>query len=259
MHRVLTRVTQVSKFNLTSSNISINYKKIALIRHGESVWNQESKFTGWTNIPLSNNGKKEAENIAWKLIENKIYPNIVFSSVLDRSVETSNIIRNIFVKNDFCDMPIHTSWRLNEKHYGTLEGIPREYIRNLYGDKFTQMMRKSFHIKPPIIKNIDENLKQPSEYSIYKNCYFNTIKNGESKENVLDRLLPFFENDILFTLSENKLPLIVTHKHSARVLMKHLLKMDEENFENYDFPDKAIVILNFDNDNNYLYHNIVKY
>ena len=256
MHRVLTRVT---RNNLTIENTKINYKKIALIRHGESIWNQDSKFTGWTNIPLSNNGKIEAENIAWALIENKIYPNIVFSSVLDRSVETSNIIRNIFEKLNLCDMPIHTSWRLNEKHYGTLEGIPREYIRNLYGDKFTQMMRKSFHIKPPIIKNLHLNFKNLSEYSIYKNCYFNTIKNGESKENVLDRLLPFFENDILFTLSENKLPLIVTHKHSARVLMKHLLKMDEEDFENYEFPDKTIVILNFDDDNNFIYYDIIKF
>lgn len=222
-------------------------KKILLIRHGESVWNQESKFTGWTNIPLSTKGRKEAENVAFTLIENNLYPNIIFSSVLDRSIDTSNIIRNHMVKN-ILDVPIHTSWRLNEKHYGTLEGIPREYIRNLYGDKFTQLMRKSFHMKPPIIK-----VGTPyTSYPIYKNCYFKKIMNGESKENVLDRLLPYFENDILFTLSENKLPLIVTHKHCARVLMKHLLEMNEEEFENYEFPNKKIVVLEFNNENNYL-------
>ena len=242
---------------LTLSTVSFNplkplkpfkpLKKILLIRHGESVWNQESKFTGWTNIPLSTKGRKEAENVAFTLIENNLYPNIIFSSVLDRSIETSNIIRNNMVKN-IIDVPIHTSWRLNEKHYGTLEGIPREYIRNLYGDKFTQLMRKSFHMKPTIIKAGTPYISYP----IYKNCYFKKIMNGESKENVLDRLLPYFENDILFTLGENKLPLIVTHKHSARVLMKHLLEMNEEEFENYEFPNKKIVVLEFDNDNNYV-------
>jgi 2,3-bisphosphoglycerate-dependent phosphoglycerate mutase len=236
-------------------NLKVNYKKVLLIRHGESIWNQESKFTGWTNIPLTDNGRKEAENIAFTLIKNDLSPNIVFSSVLDRSIETSNIVRSNLIKNTSIDIPIHTSWRLNEKHYGTLEGVPREFIRNLYGDKFTQLMRKSFNMKPPILQNY-ENMK---EYPVYKNCYFKKIKNGESKENVLERLLPYFENDILFTLSENKLPLIVTHKHCARVLMKHLLKMNEEDFEYYEIPNKGIIVLEFDDDNNYLNNSIIRY
>jgi 2,3-bisphosphoglycerate-dependent phosphoglycerate mutase len=232
-------------------------KKIVLVRHGESIWNQESKFTGWTNIPLTENGKKEAENIALKLIENKIYPTILFSSVLNRSIETSNIIRNKLIESkryDSSDFQIHTSWRLNEKHYGTLEGIPRKYIRNVYGDIFTKMMRKSFSMKPPIVKNHNFN----NEYPIYRNCYFEKIKNGESKENVLDRLLPYFENDIMYTLSENKLPLIVTHKHTARVLMKHLLKLNDEEFENYEIPNKGIVVLYFDSNNNYITSKLIK-
>jgi len=253
--------TQMLKLNITprsflktrlSSNYSRPLHKIVLIRHGESIWNQESKFTGWTNIPLSMKGKKEAENIAFELIEHNLFPDIIFTSVLDRSIETSNIIRNNIVKKTI-DVPIHTSWRLNEKHYGTLEGIPREYIKKLYGDKFTQLMRKSFHMKPPIVKGC-ENI---SEYPIYKNCYFKKIMNGESKENVLDRMLPYFENDILFTLSENKMPLIVTHKHCARVLMKHLQQMNEEEFENYEFPDKKIVVLEFDNEINYISNYVI--
>jgi 2,3-bisphosphoglycerate-dependent phosphoglycerate mutase len=230
-------------------------KKVLIARHGESIWNKDSKFTGWTNIPLTNNGRKDAENIGLSLIKNKIYPNILFSSVLERSVETSNIIRDVLIKNTSVDIPVHTSWRLNEKHYGTLEGVPREYIRNLYGEKFTQLMCKSFNMKPPILKDYENN----KDYPIYKNCYFKTIKNGESKENVLYRLLPYFENDILFTLSENKIPLIITHKHTVRVLMKHLLKINEEDFENYDMPNKSILVLSFDNDNNYLNNTIIKY
>jgi 2,3-bisphosphoglycerate-dependent phosphoglycerate mutase len=234
-------------------------KKVILVRHGESVWNQESKFTGWTNIPLTNYGKMEAENIARKLIANKIYPTILFSSVLQRAIETSNIIKNKLMDSKAVDyesneIPIYTSWRLNEKHYGTLEGIPRQYIRDVYGEKFTQMMRRNFNMKPPIVKGYNYN----NEYSIYRNCYFEKIKNGESKENVLDRLLPYFENDIMYTLSENKLPLIVTHKHTVRVLMKYLLKMNDEDFENYDIPSKGIIVVYFDENNNYMNSEIIK-
>ena len=234
-------------------------KKIVLVRHGESIWNQESKFTGWTNIPLTENGRKEAEKIAKTLIQHNIYPTILFSSVLQRSIETSNIIRTTLIEQtnqslrNINDLPIYTSWRLNEKHYGTLEGIPREYIRDLYGEKFTQMMRKNFNMKPPIIKDYYNKM----EYPIYRNCYFEKIKNGESKENVLERLLPYFENDIMYTLSENKLPLIVTHKHTARVLMKHLLKLNDENFENYEIPNQGFIVIDFNDNYEYLNSTII--
>ena len=201
-------------------------RRIVLVRHGESIWNQDSKFTGWTNIPLTNHGRKEATQMALAMIKQNIYPNVIFSSVLQRCIETSQLIQK-----EYRYMPIHTSWRLNEKHYGTLEGVPRQHIRDIYGDKFTTMMRTNYTMKPPLIK-----------YSTYKNCYFQTIQSGESKENVLQRLLPYYENDILSTLSENQTPLIVTHKHTARVLMKHVLKMDEELFEEYELPRKIIVL-----------------
>jgi len=207
-------------------------RRILLLRHGESIWNQDSKFTGWTNIPLTNHGRSEATRMALAMIKQNIYPNVIFSSVLQRCIETSQLIQK-----EYRYMPIHTSWRLNEKHYGTLEGVPRQYIRDIYGDKFTTMMRSNYTMKPPLIKYSTEN-----KYPTYKNCYFQSIQSGESKENVLQRLLPYYENDILSTLSENQTPLIVTHKHTARVLMKHVLKMKEEEFEEYELPKKIIVL-----------------
>ena len=211
-------------------------RRIIIARHGESIWNQDSKFTGWTNIPLTDKGRLEAKKMANVL---KPYnPTIIFTSVLQRSIETSTIIQKNLISDN--DIPIHTSWRLNEKHYGTLEGIPRKYIRDVYGDVFTQMMRSNFTMKPPVLKNIA--LEKVSNYPVYRNCYLDSIKNGESKENVLTRLLPYYENDILYTLSEGHTPLILTHKHTARVLMKHLLQMNEEVFENYELPNKILVI-----------------
>ena len=208
-------------------------RRIILARHGESIWNQDSKFTGWTNIPLTKKGKHEASLMAKALIRQNIYPNVIFTSVLQRCIETSQLIHKEYGR----DIPIHTSWRLNEKHYGTLEGVPRQHIRDLYGEKFTEVMRSNYTMKPPIVHFPTEN-----KYPTYKNCYFNTIQTGESKENVLQRLLPYYENDILSAFQENQTPLIVTHKHTARVLMKHVLKMSEEAFEHYELPKKIIVL-----------------
>jgi 2,3-bisphosphoglycerate-dependent phosphoglycerate mutase len=243
--------------SLSLTNIVFK-KRFFIVRHGESIWNQDSKFTGWTNIPLTENGKKEASNVADVLKKNNLIPTIIFSSVLNRAIDTSNIIKKELNKN----IEIHTSWRLNEKHYGTLEGIPRNYIRDVYGDKFTKMMRSNFSMKPPILKNYDtnnSNTNNSNVYSIYKNCYLNKVKNGESKENVLERLLPYYENDILYTISENNTPLIVTHKHCARVLMKYLLKINDEEFENYELPNKKIIMVDLDDNLNYKTHSEISY
>ena len=170
-----------------------NLNKVYIVRHGQSIWTHDSKFTGWTDIPLTEKGKTEAKYIAGKLIEKGIFPNIFFSSVLDRAIQTTNIIKKeLKESNSSLITTTYTSWRLNEKHYGTLEGIPRKYIRNEYGSKFTAMMRNNFYMKPPVIYNTPYN---NNTYPIYKNCYYESMKNGESKENVLTRLLPYFQND----------------------------------------------------------------
>lgn len=232
-------------------------KKILIVRHGQSIWNHDSKFTGWTNIPLTQKGKDEAYLIGRALVSNNLQPNIIFSSVLNRAIETSKIIKKELIYNG---IDIHTSWRLNEKHYGMLEGVPRQFIRDIYGEKFTKIMRGNFNMKPPILDEQDMNkIEQCTDYKVYRNCYFEKIKNGESKENVLNRLLPYFENDICYTFNENKFPLIVTHKHCARVLMKHLLKMDDDKFEKYDIPSKKILYLELKDDLSYKSHSYIPY
>ena len=232
-------------------------KRFLLIRHGQSIWNHDSKFTGWTNIPLTQKGKDEAVKIAKTLQDNYLRPNIIFSSVLNRALDTSNIIKNEFKNNS--NIEIHTSWRLNEKHYGHLEGVPRQFIRNIYGDKFTSMMRGNFSMKPPVLDQDDIQKIEKNTYQVYKNCYFEKIKNGESKENVLDRLLPYYQNDICYTFQENKFPLIVTHKHCARVLMKHLLNINDEDFEYFELPSKKIILVELYNDLKYKHHELLSY
>jgi 2,3-bisphosphoglycerate-dependent phosphoglycerate mutase len=229
--------------------------RFLIIRHGESIWNKDSKFTGWTDIPLTNNGRKEAGLIAKTLIKYNMIPNLIFTSVLDRAIETSNIIKNDLDNINKTNVPIYNTWRLNERHYGTLEGIPRQYIRNMFGKTYTKLIRCNFNIKPPIICDYNYN----NDYKVYRNCYFKKIKYGESKENVLDRMLPYYENDILYTIDEGKFPLIITHKHTARVLMKHLLKIKDEEFEEYELPEKKIIMVNLKDDLSYDNHDEIDY
>lgn len=243
-----------------------NTKRILVVRHGQSIWNHDSKFTGWTNIPLTEKGKEEAKQIAKSLLANYYRPNIIFSSVLDRAIQTSNIIKK---ELNYKNIHIHTSWRLNEKHYGMLEGIPRQNIRNIFGTKFTEIMRGNFTMKPPILNETEQekiilntNISTSSlqtKYPIYRNCYFEKIKYGESKEELLNRLLPYFENDICYTFNEHKFPLIVTHKHCARVLMKHLLNIDDYKFEKFDIPSKKIIYIELNDDLTYKMHNYLSY
>ena len=226
--------------------------KVLLIRHGQSIWNHSSKFTGWTDIPLTDIGRKEAHNISYRLKHLQLIPENIYSSVLDRCIETTNIIKN----NTNNNSNIYTSWRLNEKHYGTLEGIRRSYIRDEYGDKFTEMMRNNFYMKPPVLGKLPE--VEP-KYPIFKNCYYNAIKHGESKENLLNRLLPYFENDVLYSINQKKLPLVITHKHCIRVLMKYYLNMDDNAFEKFTIPHKHIILMFFDELYDFKGYEYIKY
>jgi len=227
--------------------------RVFVVRHGESIWNHDSKFTGWTDIPLTQKGKKEAIQIANVLHHLDLKPDIYFSSVLNRSIKTANIIKNKLNN----DSTIITSWRLNEKHYGRLEGIQRKYIREKYGIHFTNKLRNNYYIKPPII---DINNVFLTKYPIFQNYYYHTIKEGESKENVLERFLPYFQNDILYSLTENKQPIVVTHKHCLRVLLKYYLKLSNKEFDNFSLPNNSILVMNFNKENKkYISHYFIKY
>lgn len=233
-----------------------NKKTVIVVRHGKSIWNRQEKFTGWTDIPLDHYGYIEARKIGEKLKELNLIPGIVFTSALKRSIETANNINKVLQKNN---LQIHISWRLNEKHYGTLEGVPRNDIEKLFGNDFLRIMRSNFRMKPPILSDSYINTEQHN-FKTYKNCYFEQIKLGESKEDVLNRFLPYYQNDILYYLKEeNKIPLIVTHKHTARVLMKHLIKIPDIEFDNFKLPDQSLIVIKLNDNYEYKSHENIKY
>ena len=229
-----------------------------MVRHGQSIWNHDSKFTGWTDIPLTKKGLDEAKQISKFLIQNKIQPNVYFTSVLKRCINTTHVIRDLVDSKFKTKSDIYTSWRLNEKHYGCLEGVPRDEIRGSFGKKFTSMMRNNFYMKPPVIEE-NELPKKCNQYPIFRNCYYESIKYGESKENVLSRLLPYYENDILYSFQLNQIPMIVTHKHCVRVLMKHLLKISDQDFENFTIPSDHLVEIDIDDNRNLVDYKYIRY
>jgi 2,3-bisphosphoglycerate-dependent phosphoglycerate mutase len=242
---------------VVSSPFKKNVKyQFYLVRHGESIWNKSSRFTGWTNIPLTSNGKEEAANMGYIMKDKlRLIPDIIYSSVLKRSLDTSSIIKDKVKTSTINEIDIHTTWRLNEKHYGRLEGACRQDFRDLFGDKFTNIIRSDFNSKPPLTNELD----RLTNFPVYRNCYIEKLKDGESKEDVLNRLLPYYENDILYSFNHYSLPLIVTHKHCARVLMKYLLEMSDEEFLHYRLPEKTLLLIGLNKDFKYETHFEYKY
>ena len=231
------------------------YRRLLIVRHGQSIWNMDSKFTGWTNIPLTEKGEKEASNIASVLHKYQIFPNVIFTSSLDRAIKTSNIIKKQLY--DY-DVPTLASWRLNEKHYGNLEGVEREFIREAFGVEYTKKMRSNYTMLPPSIREIPSNMK--NNYKVYKNQYYDTIADsGESKKHVYERVVPYYKNYIEPCIIKNDSPIIVTHKHTARVLMKYLKNIDDETFENYNIPSNKIISIIFDENMNLSSENFFSY
>ena len=227
------------------NNLTKRYRFI-LVRHGQSIWNRDNKFTGWTDIPLTLKGKKDALDIAWSLRTNNIYPTHIYTSELKRSVMTSNIIRQVYMP---IHIPLSTTWRLNEKFYGTLEGVSREYIKERYGREFTRRMRTEYNMPLPVLEE-----SQQADVAIYRSnyenseeqkAYFEMIRFGETKMQLYQRTIPYWIKHIHPNYDKpHYLPLIITHKHTARVIMKHIIGMSDETFAEYDLPKDTVLDIN---------------
>jgi len=227
-----------------------NNKKYSflLIKHSKQIFNYENRFIGWYNVPITQYCIDNSYKIGNKLIEHNLLPNIIYCSDLNRTIYSSYVIRNKLKKN----IPIIKSWKLNEKYYGELEGVPKKYVQKIYGDNSLKNLESDYITKLPKIKDF----LYYNNYSYYENSYVN---DRESNKNIQDRLLPYYKNDILDTIKENKLPLIFTHKYTARVFMKYLLNLNDDDFLNYNYPNNKILLINLDNKFKYIDHNEIEY
>ena len=210
-------------------------KKLILIRHGESLWNYQKKYTGWANINLTKKGKEEAEEAGRILYRNNIIPTVSYTSILNRSIDTNNIILNtlnIYDRKSAINIPIIKSWRLNEKHYGNLTGRLRPVGYKWIGNYFDT---------PPISDSLN-NLQMVTHDS-YNPIY------GESYYMTYLRVYPKL-NLIMNSMTHNNIPLICAHKNSLRVIIQHIEKIDIDKIDTIDVPNAIPIVYKFDNDFN---------
>ncbi|CAL4042790.1 2,3-bisphosphoglycerate-dependent phosphoglycerate mutase [Buchnera aphidicola (Takecallis arundicolens)] len=216
--------------------------QLVLIRHGESTWNKLNQFTGWTDVNLSNQGKKEAK-LAGKLLKDKNFIfDLCYTSVLKRAIHTLWLI---LFELEQVWLPIKKTWRLNERHYGDLQGLNKESIILKYGSDQVKKWRRSFTEIPPKIEKNKHSFTYHDRR--YENLQKINIPTAESLELTLIRLIPFWEEYIFPNIKNGKKILIVAHGNSLRALVKYLSNLNNEEVCNLHIPTGVPMIYDFHN------------
>ena len=215
--------------------------KLVLLRHGESKWNLENKFTGWTDVDLTEKGKAEAKN-AGELINNEnINIDLVFTSVLKRAINTMNICLSNMDDNN---PEIFQDWRLNERHYGSLQGLNKSETAEKYGDDQVLIWRRSYDIKPPELDQNDD--RHPRFDKKYENLDPNSLPSSECLKDTVERFLPYWEETISPNVKNGKKVMIVAHGNSLRALVKHLDKISDDKILGLNIPTGTPLVYELD-------------
>ena len=219
--------------------------KLVLLRHGESKWNLENKFTGWTDVELTEKGEAEAKN-AGELINNEnINIDLVFTSVLKRAINTMNICLS---NMDHNNPQIFQDWRLNERHYGSLQGLNKSETAEKYGDDQVLIWRRSYDIKPPELDQDDD--RHPRFDKKYENLDSNSLPSSECLKDTVERFLPYWEETISPNVKNGKKVMIVAHGNSLRALVKHLDKISDDKILGLNIPTGTPLVYELDEDLN---------
>ncbi len=217
--------------------------KLVLVRHGHSLWNQENRFTGWKDVDLAEQGREEARRAGELLKEAGFEFDIAYTSVLKRAIRTLWSIQDVM---DRMWVPVIRSWRLNERHYGALQGLNKAETAAKYGDEQVLIWRRSYDIPPPPMERDDEryagNLPQ------YKNLDPSEIPLSESLKTTLERVLPYWEAEIKPQVQAGKQVLIVAHGNSLRALIKHLSNVSEDDIVKLNVPTGIPLVYELDDD-----------
>ena len=216
--------------------------KLVLVRHGESVWNKKNLFTGWTDVDLSFKGIHEAQEAGRLLKNKKLDFQIAFTSVLKRAVHTLEYI----LKETNESVPVVKAYELNERHYGALQGLNKEAMALKYGEEQVQLWRRSFATRPPMLTEMDE--RNPQKDPLYKDVPKEKLPLGESLEDTIKRVVPFYEKEIVPHLKNNENVLVVAHGNSLRALVKYLENISDEDIAGLEIPLGIPWIYDIDNE-----------
>ena len=205
--------------------------KLVIVRHGQSIWNLENKFTGWTDVDLSENGIKEAKE-AGKILKSKNYKfDIAYTSLLKRAQDT---LKYILEELDETNIEIKKSYKLNERHYGALQGLNKDETRKKYGDEQVKLWRRSMFIKPPALSLDDE--RYPGNDIKYKDLNKEELPTTENLQDTINRVIDYWNSDIKKDLLNNRNVIIVAHGNSLRGLIKYLDNVSDEEIMNIELP-----------------------
>lgn len=215
--------------------------KLILIRHGQSTWNVENRFTGWHDVDLSELGRQEAAQAGQELKREKIEPQVAFTSVLKRAIRTLWIILD---STDRMWLPVERSWRLNERHYGALQGLDKAQTVAKHGAAQVKIWRRSYDIPPPPLSLDDP--RQPRFDPRYAEVDPALLPASESLKDTLSRVLPYWESRIIPELRAGKNVLIVAHGNSLRALVKMLDVMSESDIVEFNIPTGIPILYELD-------------
>ena len=217
--------------------------KLVLIRHGESAWNLENRFTGWKDVDLSPKGIEEAKAAGKILKEMNLIFDVAYTSYLKRAIKTLNIVLE---EMDELYIPVYKSWRLNERHYGALQGLNKAETAKKYGDEQVHIWRRSFDIAPPSIDKDSEYY--PKSDRRYADLPDSEIPLGESLKDTIARVLPYWHSDISKSLQEGKNVIVAAHGNSLRALIKYLLNISNEDILNLNLVTGKPMVFEIDKD-----------
>jgi len=218
-------------------------KKLVLLRHGESQWNKENRFTGWTNVDLTEQGIKEAYQAGELMKKEGFVFDRAYTSFLKRAVKTLNCVLD---KLDQDWIPVEKTWRLNEKHYGALQGLNKSETAAKYGDKQVLVWRRSYDVAPLSLS--DDDPRNPKFDIRYKSVPDAELPRTESLKTTIERLLPYWEKVILPDLAKSDALLIVAHGNSLRGIVKHIKNIANDEIVKLNLPTGVPYVFEFNDD-----------
>jgi 2,3-bisphosphoglycerate-dependent phosphoglycerate mutase len=223
--------------------------KLVMIRHGESVWNKENLFTGWTDVDLSEKGRKEALTAGNLLKENGYDFDICYTSYLKRAIHTLNIVLE---QMDREWLPVVKDWHLNERHYGALQGLNKEETAKKYGEEQVKIWRRSFDVQPPALDEADA--RNPVFMEQYRGINKTDLPLTESLKDTIERVVPYFELKIKPDILTGKRVIIAAHGNSIRAMVKYFDHVSDNDIVNVEIPTGVPLVYEFDDDFNATYH-----
>jgi len=218
-------------------------KILVLLRHGESIWNKENRFTGWTDVDLSPKGINEARAAGSQMLRDGYVFDVAYTSVLKRAIRTLWLALD---EMDLMWLPVFKSWRLNERHYGALQGLNKRETVERHGEEQVKLWRRSYDIQPPALAPDDP--RAPYHDPRYRELSPNEIPLTECLKNTVDRVLPYWNQTIAPAIRTGRRVLISSHGNSLRALVKHLDKISDEKIVGLNIPTGIALVYELHDD-----------